>query len=250
MKLRAAAGAVITTYVYINDDDKETSLLGKGDAQRLGIIRINLAGEKDEVTEKGEAVSNKCRRLSLVKKSELKKDRTPVNEQEVDAAMGKIKKEFSNVFGGIGKYRGDPVKIQMAENVKPVIQAPRRIPLHYLNPLKQHLEELVANDVIEGPLKEEEEGTWISNLVVTEKKWDEAKPGSRQQIRANLDLRPLNKHVYQTHEPIPTPEELRHKLKGSSRFTTLDMVHSFHQFEVEEAAKRLFTFRSPWGLYR
>ena len=164
MKLRAAAGAVITTYVYINDDDKETSLLGKGDAQRLGIIRINLAGEKDEVTEKGEAVSNKCRRLSLVKKSELKKDRTPVNEQEVDAAMGKIKKEFSDVFGGIGKYRGDPVKIQMAENVKPVIQAPRRIPLHYLDPLKQHLEELVANDVIEGPLKVEVEGTWILDI--------------------------------------------------------------------------------------
>ena len=85
-------------------------------------------------------------------------------------------------------------------------------------------------------------------LLLQRKKWDEAKPGSRQQIRANLDLRPLNKHVYQTHEPIPTPEELRHKLKGSSRFTTLDMVHSFHQFEVEEAAKKLFTFQSPWGL--
>ena len=60
--------------------------------------------------------------------------------------MGKIKKEFSDVFGGIGKYRGDPVKIQMAENVKPVIQAPRRIPLHYLDPLKQHLEELVDEE--------------------------------------------------------------------------------------------------------
>ena len=108
----------------------------------------------------------------------------------------------------------------------------------------------MENDVIEGPLTEEEEGSWISNLVITDKKWDEGKPGERQQIRANLDLRPLNKYVYQTHEPIPTPDELKHRLKGSNRFTALDMVHSFHQFQLEEDARKLFTFRSPWGLYR
>ena len=42
--LKAQAGAVIATYVYINDDDSETSLLGKNDAERLGIIKINLRG--------------------------------------------------------------------------------------------------------------------------------------------------------------------------------------------------------------
>ena len=69
------------------------------------------------------------------------------------------------------------------------------------------------------------------------------------QIRANLDCRDLNEWVYQTHEPIPTAEELRHQLKGSNRFSTLDMVHSFHQFELEEEARKLFTFRAPGGLY-
>ena len=45
-------------------------------------------------------------------------------------------------------------------------------------------------------------------------------------------------------------EELRHQLKGSNRFSTLDMVHNFHQFELEEKARKLFTFRAPGGLYR
>ena len=51
----------------------------------------------------------------------------------------------------------------------------------------------------------------MSNLVITAKKWDtdEKKKGDRVQIRANLDCRTLNKVVYQTHEPIPTPEKLR-----------------------------------------
>ena len=51
----------------------------------------------------------------------------------------------------------------------------------------------------------------MSNLVITAKKWDtdEKKKGDRVQIRANLNCRTLNKVVYQTHEPIPTPEKLR-----------------------------------------
>ena len=39
--LKAQAGAVIATYAYINDDDSKTSLLGKNDAERLGIVKIN-----------------------------------------------------------------------------------------------------------------------------------------------------------------------------------------------------------------
>ena len=133
-----------------------------------------------------------------------------------------------------------------------MVQPPRRIPLHYVEPLKDHLKELLEQDVIEGPLAEEEEGRWISNLVITDKKWDTGakNPGDRVQIRANLDCRELNEWVYQTHEPIPTAEELRHQLKGSNKFSTLDMVHSFHQFELEEEARKLFTFRAPGGLYR
>ena len=128
---------------------------------------------------------------------------------------------------------------------QPVVQAPRRIPLHYQQPLEEHIQELLEAGVIE-------EGTWVSNLVITRKKWDteEKKRGDRVQIRANLECRPLNKVVYQTHEPIPTPEELRHTLRGSKRFTSLDMRHCFHQFKIEEEARKLFTFRTGWGLFR
>ena len=254
VQLRAKAGATIITYVYINDDDTETSLLGKRDAQRLGIVKINLRGEEEEVQLEGEAEADECRRVKLTKKSSLLKERTKVDQVTVDKAMSQILDEYSDIMSGeIGKYKGDPVKIQMEEGVTPVIQPPRRVPLHYVQPLKDHLEELKKEDVIEGPIQEEEEGSWISNLVITDKRWEgeEVKAaGERVQVRANLDCRPLNKHVYQTHEPIPTPEELRHNLKGSNRFSILDMNHSFHQFVLEEEARKLFTFRTPWGLYR
>ena len=43
--------------------------------------------------------------------------------------------------------------------------------MHYIQPLEDHLKELLEEDVIEVPLVEEEEGTRISNLVITDKKW-------------------------------------------------------------------------------
>ena len=77
-----------------------------------------------------------------------------------------------------------------------------RIPLHYREPLEDHLVELLDRDMIEGPLQEEEGGTWISNLVITAKAWDkekEKRPGERVKIRDILDCRLLNEVVYQTH---------------------------------------------------
>ena len=140
----------------------------------------------------------------------------------------------------------------MEEGAKPVIQPLRRIPIHYRELLKEHLKEMLEQDVIEGPLQEEEAGTWISNLMITGKKWDAGDKDNeeRRYIRANPDYRPLNEVVYQTHEPIPTVEELRYKLGGSQSFSKLDMLHCFHQFEIEEKARKLFMFRTPDGLYR
>ena len=245
VKLRAKAGAVIETEVYVNGDSSEESLLGEKDAERLGIVTVRPEGAAEEVD---------IRRVTQNSKASLEKeDKAVLRDQKVvDDEMEKVARDYKEVFEGIGKYKGPPVQIQVEEGVRPVVQPPRRIPLHYQEPLEKHIKELLEEGVIEGPLQHEEEGTWVSNLVITGKKWDteEKKKGDRVQIRANLDCRPLNKVVYQTHEPIPTPEELRHTLRGSERFTTLDMRHCFHQFEIEEKARKLFTFRTSWGLFR
>ena len=90
--------------------------------------------------------------------------------------------------------------------------------------MEDHLATLQEQDVIKGPLCEEEWGTWISNLVITAKEWDKGQekgPGDRVQICANLDCCPLNEAVYQTHKPIPTVTEVRHMLKGTVLHTIL-----------------------------
>ena len=106
--LRAQAGAVIATHVYINDDDSETSLLGKKDAERLGIVKINLRGSREEVNR-----IKVCRKADLKREKGESKDpvKEKMREKENDKKMDEMAKEYEDIFQGIGKYRGEPVKI-------------------------------------------------------------------------------------------------------------------------------------------
>ena len=53
-----------------------------------------------------------------------------------------------------------------------------------------------------------------------------------------------------SHHPIPTLEDLRHEFRHSDTFSSLDANHMFFQWEVKEDKRKIFTFRTPWGLYR
>ena len=233
--LTAERGASIETWAYVVDDKREHSLLGESDAVRLGIVKLDLKGSSEEVIQK----------VDYLRKTDVKGAKTEASETEIiEIKMNEIRKEFSDVFSDVtGKVKGAPIKIQVREDAIPVIQAPRRIPLHYMSRLESELKKMKSEDIIEGPLEIEEPGTFISNLVVTDKK-------DSDRIRVTLDCQAVNKVIYPTHEPIPSSDELRHKLKGSDRFSTLDMTNCYYQFQIEKDARKLFAFRIPWGIFR
>ena len=93
-------------------------------------------------------------------------------------------------------------------------------------------------DIIEGPVTIEEPGTFLSNFVVRDKK-------GTDRICVTLDCQAVNKGIYATHEPIPTPDELRHYLGGSDHFSMLNMTNCNDQFEIEPSARKLHAFHSP-----
>ena len=229
--LTAEAGAQITTWVYVVKDRKERSLLGKSDGERLGIIQLNPRGALTEVVN----------RVSDIPKAEqLAVDAFDEDPKQADLIFNEFPQLFSN---HTGKFKGEPVRIHVKPDAKPVIQATRRIPMHYVNPLKKEIEQMLNDDIIEGPISIEEPGTFLSNLVIADKK-------DKHAIRVTLDCQAVNNEIHRTHEPIPTVEELRHKFKGSEVFSSLDMTNCYHQFEIEESARKLYAFRTPWGIYR
>ena len=248
VSMTAQQGATINTKIYIVDDSKEQSLLGKEDAVKLGIVILNPAGAS-EAYHQDNTIST--RNIKDFKELPLPENETIVSggqtQAQIDHNMSTLINNYPNLFSDkTGKFTGKPIKIQFDENASPVIQPTRRIPLHYIDSLNTEIDKMLRDDIIEGPIEMEEKGTFISNLVITDKKWDK----TGKEIRVTLDCQAANKVIYQTHEPIPTCEELRHQLKGSDRFTLLDITNCFHQFEIDEASRKLFTFRIPRGLFR
>ena len=76
MKLHAKAGATITTYAFVNDSNRDSSLLGKDDAIRLGIIKMNLRGEAEEVDPNGQK-DKRVKRIRMMRLAELSKESKP-----------------------------------------------------------------------------------------------------------------------------------------------------------------------------
>ena len=196
--------------MYIVDDKREQSLLGEGDAIRLGIVKLDLKGASEEVVKKGEYPT----KANLLPGEMISGGET---QAQIDNNMKKIVKGLPDVFSdSTGKFKGPPIQIQVREDAVPVIQPSRRIPLHYMDRLESELRKMVKEDIIERPIEIEEPGTFLSNLVITDKK-------DTDRIRVTLECQSVNKEIYHTHEPIPSSDELRHNLRGSDRFSMQDI---------------------------
>ena len=235
--MRNEKGKLRKTMVYVVEGQTE-SLLGKLDAEALGILQI---------VPEGTAQGDKVRRITPVTRESINLTGVVSGNQtqdQIDKKMERLVREYKVLFKGIGKAKIAPIHIFTKKGREPVAQRQRPVARHYMEPLKKHLKELLDGDVIEGPLGSEHATGWVSNVVITGKAWD------KDRIRMNLDTRLMANNVRQTHFPIPTCEQLRHEFQGSDRFSALDMNHAFHQLEIDEESRKLFVFTTPFGLFR
>ena len=246
-----ARGRKVTSMVYVVGEQTE-SLLGKKDGQSLGIIQITPRG--GEPSTKTREDKEAVHRMTEVKKTTVPKNGIVSGGQtqaQIDGKMTRLLEDFNPLFDGIGKAGIPPIHIYTKEGRAPVAQKQRTVAHQYLEPLKKHLEELLKEDVIEGPLGSEHSTRWVSNVVITANKYDPSEGSeAKSKIRMNLDSRLMEDVVLTTHFPIPTSEQLRHQFLGSDRYSVIDLNHAFHQFEINEESRALFVFTTPFGLYR
>lgn len=70
--------------------------------------------------------------------------------------------QYANVFSGLGKLEGH-VHFDIDENVKPVVQHPRRVAVTLREDLRQELTNLEKMGVI---TEEKRHTDWVSNLML------------------------------------------------------------------------------------
>lgn len=166
-----------------------------------------------------------------------------INDNVVYAVSGchkDIVDRFPKVFEGVGKLKDVSVKFHVDHSVPPVAQPVRRLPFGYREKVKQNLDNLLANDIIE-PV--EGVGTsWVSPLVCVMKDSGE--------IRQTIDMRLANKAILRERHPVPTVKEMLAGLEGAKVFSKLDLNQGFHQVELDPNSRDITTFITPFGLFR
>lgn len=173
-----------------------------------------------------------------------------VVDQNVSPVLGKTSCEHTElilrvkeigknhqVFDGLGCLRNFEYDIEFVDNPSFEIHSARRIPYAYQQMVKDELDRMVKQNVIQ----EVTEATpAVSPMVVVKQ---------RGKIRICIDPTDVNKNVLRRHYPLKTLEEIAARVSGSTVFTKLDCTKGFWQIKLSKRTQKYLTFATPWGRY-
>ena len=120
---------------------------------------------------------------------------------------------------------------------KPVRSAPRRIPPHLETEVKQRVQDMVDQGVLEPS-----DGTWSSPVVLVKKR-----DGS---VRICGDFRKLNRVCQVPAFPIPRVDVLLDSLGGNSLFSVLDLKSGYNQMSIRKEDRSKTSITLPFGLWQ
>ena len=120
---------------------------------------------------------------------------------------------------------------------RPFRQALRRHPMAYLPIIDQHVEDMLANDIVEPAVS-----PWCSNVVLVRK----ADGG----LRFCVDYRQLNELTYKDSYPLPRIDMCLSTLGGSQFFSCLDLRSGYWQCEIAPEDRDKTCFVTRRGTFR
>ena len=118
----------------------------------------------------------------------------------------------------------------------PVSQPFRRIPPTQYQEVKDHIQKLLQDDIIQ-----ESHSPYASPVVIVRKK-----DGS---MRLCVDYRRLNAKTVRDAFPLPRIEESLDAVDNAKWFSTLDLASRFNQEAMDPADRHKTAFITPFGLY-
>ena len=163
---------------------------------------------------------------------------TMTNEKKLLMVDGKVRQKWSNIFQGLGKVEKFSHQPMLRQDVTPVRQTMRRIPLS----LRKEVSEEISRMLSEGIIEQIDTSPRMSNVVIVRKKSGD--------IRLCLDLRQVNKAVIPDAYPIPSLEELMSEFNGSPVFSKLDLSQGYLQIPLDKSSRRITVLITHDGVYQ
>ncbi|UYV73599.1 K02A2.6-like [Cordylochernes scorpioides] len=173
-----------------------------------------------------------CQKLNLI---EIKADLCKI--ESTWTKQNNLLDKYKDIFEGIGCLQGE-YKLETDPTIKPIKQAPRRVPITLRKELKEKLIDMEKKNII---AKVDYPTDWISNLVLVK---------STKKLRICIDPRELNVALKRAEYPIPTIEEIIPNLQNAKIFTVVDTKDGFWNVKLSDESSNLTTFWNPFGIYK
>ena len=156
---------------------------------------------------------------------------TSVQEGELDSWQTYFINQFSNLFNRVGKIKNYKVQAEFFENLTPVQQKGRKVPISLQEKVDAEIDKLLKQGHIEK-LTECSDKYFVSTIVITVKN-----DGS---VELALKSRELNKQVHKNKYQMPNIEELMdtvgqtisERKPGDIFFTTMDLTYASGQLPL------------------
>jgi hypothetical protein len=151
----------------------------------------------------------------------------------------RIQEEFQEVFDGqLGVIPGE-THLETDPSITPEVAASRRVPIAMKPRLKEELERMTREGVIE---KVEQPTDWVSSMAMAVKKTGE--------LRICIDPKPLNKALKREHYQLPTLEDVLPDMAGARVMSTVDLKAGYWHILLDHESSLINTFNTPFGRYK
>lgn len=148
-----------------------------------------------------------------------------------------VYENYPGQFVGIGNF-AEQFNITLKDDDHPVVQAPRKYPVHLHKDLKEELDRMKKLGVIS---KVTQPTDWVNSLAFSRKQ--------NGKLRVCLDPKDLNNFIKRTYHKTPTLDEISHKFSGANFFSKLDAQRGYWAIHLDAESSLLTTFNSPFGRY-
>ena len=169
--------------------------------------------------------------------------RFPLTKQE-------ILSQYSSCFEGIGCFPGDPYKFHLKPDYKPARHAPRKVPVHLEAALKEEIESLVKQGILE---EVKEHTDWVNSYVIVEKDTGNHHAPNytvKKKLRICLDPRDLNEALEREPYHTRSVDEITAKLQGMTVFTIVDFKKGYCMVVLHPDSRRLTCMALPFGRFQ
>ena len=153
--------------------------------------------------------------------------------------MHKIHEKFSNVFNGIGCFKGT-ILLQLKPDSKPYQVPPRHVAYALQKLFKEELECLQIMDII-TLLGVDETAEWCNSFVLV--------PKANGKVRLCLDPVQLNQVLTRLIHQGPTLNYILPRLNNVQYMSITDVSSGYHNLRLDIQSSYLTTFASPFGRY-